>query len=73
MADQGVKVPCIGMESRGAGVFFFLPFPPLLLFPAGNKLGKALSLNDPSQGFSLRKSLPWETDKDQSIFSRLSE
>lgn len=54
------------MESRGA-VFFFLPFPPFLLFPAGNKLGKALALNDPSQGFSLRKSLPWETGKHQSL------
>lgn len=37
--DQCFKIPCIGMESR-VGVFFFLPFPPFLLFPAGNKLEK---------------------------------
>ena len=31
-------------------------------------MGKALSLTDPSQHLSLRKSLPWETGKHQSLF-----
>lgn len=52
-------------EYRSTGVFFFFPFPPFLLFPAGNKLGKALSPNDPSQGCSVRKSSPWERGKHQ--------
>lgn len=59
----------MGRVSRAAGIFFFPPFPPFPLLPAGNRLRKALSLTDPSQCLSLRKSLLYKMGKHQSLFN----